>query len=54
VPLDQPGRVESAAELEQRPAKLLDGAEGPDPEQIFLQRSRNRFEAALGPLCTDA
>jgi hypothetical protein len=38
MPLDQPVLVVGFPELDQRLAELLDGLEGPDPEQVLLQR----------------
>ena len=37
--LDQPGIVVDFAEREQRLPQLLDGTEGPYPEQVLLQRA---------------
>ena len=45
VALDQPVLVVGRLELEQRQAEFLDGLEGPNPEQVLLQRP----DEALGP-----
>src|SRR3712207_4907530 len=47
MPLDQPGRVVGLAELEQRPAQLLDGVEGPQPEQVLLQGADEPLGASV-------
>ena len=47
VPLDPPGRVVGLAEIEQRPAQVLDGVEGPHPQEVFLERADEAFGAAL-------
>jgi hypothetical protein len=47
VSLDQPGRVVGFAELEQRLAEVLDGVEGPQPQQDFLERADEAFGAAV-------
>jgi hypothetical protein len=48
VALDEPSRVVSVAELEQRLAQFLDGVEDPDPESKFsfsvrMKRSAQPF-----------
>src|SRR5215207_9268099 len=47
VPLDQPGGVVGLAELEQRHAQVLDGVEGPHPQQVLLQGADEAFGAAV-------
>jgi hypothetical protein len=47
VPLDRPSRVVGLAELEQRQAELLDGVEGPDPEEILLEGADEAFGASI-------
>ena len=38
MPLDQPASVVGPPELDEGEAEFLDGSEGPDPEQVLLQR----------------
>src|SRR3982751_5515042 len=47
VPLDQPGRVVSLAEGEQRPAQLLDRGEALHPQEVFLQGADEALGAAV-------
>ena len=47
VPFDQPAFVVGPPELDQCMAEFLDGAECPDPEQVFLQRPDEAFGAAV-------
>src|SRR3954464_11365782 len=47
VPLDDPGLVVNLPELLERQAQLLDGGEGPDPEQVLLQRPDEPLGAAV-------
>src|SRR3954452_25535807 len=51
VALDQPGRVVGLPEREQRLPQLLDGLEGPYPEQVFLQRTDEALGAAIAFWC---
>src|SRR3954452_5344109 len=51
VALDQPGRVVGLPEREQRLPQLLDGLEGPYPEQVFLQRADEALGAAIAFWC---
>src|SRR5918912_846090 len=50
VPLDEPGRVVGLAELEQRHAQVLDGVEGPHPEQVLLEGADEALGAAVALL----
>jgi hypothetical protein len=36
MPLKEPGCVVGGAELDERLTELLDGVEGPNPEQVLL------------------
>src|SRR4028119_55133 len=45
--LDQPRRVVGPAEGEQRRAQLLDGVEGPHPQQVLLQGPDEALGAAV-------
>src|SRR5215213_8503647 len=47
MPLDQPSGVVGLAEREQRRTQLLDGVEGPHPEQALLQGADEAFGAAV-------
>ena len=47
MPLDEPGRVVGLAELEQRPAQVLDGVEAPHPKHILLQGADEALGAAV-------
>jgi hypothetical protein len=47
VPPDQPAFVVGLPEVDQREAELLDVAEGPDPEQVLLQRPDEPLGAAV-------
>src|SRR5918912_89047 len=47
VPLDQPGGVVGLAELEQRHAQVLDGVEGPYPQQVLLEGADEALGAAV-------
>src|ERR671927_1595526 len=47
VALDQPGRVVSLAEGEQRLTQLLDRGEAPHPQQVLLQRADEALGAAV-------
>ena len=49
--LDQPGRVVGFPEHEQRLPQLLDGLEGPHPEQVLLQRADEALGAAIAFRC---
>src|SRR3954454_1840219 len=51
VPLDKPGRIVDLPKLDQSVAKLLDGVEGPDPEQVLLQRTDEALGAAIAFRC---
>jgi hypothetical protein len=53
VPLDQPSGVVGLAEVEQRPAKLLDGVEGLHPQEVLLQRADEALGAAVALRCAD-
>ncbi len=53
VPLDQPVLVVVVLELLQGGLKLLDGVEGSDPEQVFLQGSDEPLGAAVPFWCAD-
>src|SRR3982750_4928358 len=47
VPFDQPGCVVGLTEGQQRLPKLLDGVEGPHPEQVLLERADEALGAAI-------
>ena len=47
VPLDQPVFVVAAPEVDKGSAEILDGVEGPDPEQVLLQRPDKPLGAAV-------
>src|SRR4051794_9085499 len=47
VPLDEPGRVVDLPKLDQRVAELLDGVEGPHPEQVLFQGTNEALGAAV-------
>src|SRR3954470_17934485 len=47
MPLDQPGRVVSLAEGEQRLTQLLDRSEASHPQQVLLQRADEALGAAV-------
>ena len=47
VPLDEPGRVVNLPELDQCVAELLDGVEGPHPEQVLFQGADEALDAAI-------
>src|SRR3954453_4673637 len=47
VPLDQPGCVVGFPECEQGLPQLLDGLEGPHPQQVLLQRADEALGAAI-------
>ena len=47
VSLDQPGRVVGFPEREQRLPQLLDGLEGPHPEQVLLQGADEPLGTAI-------
>src|SRR4051794_26732696 len=51
VALDQPGRIVGFPEPEQRLPQLLDGLEGPHPEQVFLQRADEALGTAIAFWC---
>src|SRR3712207_6913238 len=53
VAFDQPSSVVGLAELEQRHAQLLDGVEGPEPEQVLLERADEALGAAIALRCSD-
>ena len=42
MPFDEPNRVVSVPELDQRLTELLDGSEAADPEQALLKRAMKR------------
>src|SRR4249920_3684293 len=46
-PLDQPDGVVGLLKIEQRPAQVLDGIEGVQPEQVLLQRADEPLGAAI-------
>jgi hypothetical protein len=52
-PLDEPGGVIDVTEGEQREPEFFDGGEGPDPEQVFLERSDEALCAAISLRRTD-
>src|SRR3954453_5642217 len=47
VALEQTGRVVALAEREQGLPQLLDGLEGPHPQQVLLQRADEALGAAI-------
>src|SRR3954469_14266113 len=47
VPFDEPGGVVALPKVEQRLPKLLDGVEGPHPEQVLLERADEALGAAI-------
>ena len=47
VALDQPIFVVGPPEVDQGQAKFLDGAEGPDPEEVFLQGADEPLGASI-------
>ena len=47
VPLDEPGRVVDLPKFDQRAAELLDGVEGPHPEQVLFQGADEALGAAV-------
>ena len=47
MPLPQPGRVVEDGELGQRDTKLLERREGPDPEELLLERADRTFGHAV-------
>src|SRR6187455_2440111 len=47
VPLDQPAFVVGPPELDEGEAEFLDGSEGPDPEEVLLQRPDEPLGAAV-------
>src|SRR5215212_6353493 len=47
VAFDQPCGVVSLAALEQRPAQLFDGVEGPHPQEVLLQGTDESLGAAV-------
>ena len=47
MPLDQPAFVVGLPEVDELEAELLDGPEGPDPEQVLLQRPDEALGAAV-------
>src|SRR3954463_6008158 len=51
VAFDQPAVVVGFAEREQRLPQLLDGLEGPHPQQVFLQRADEPLGAAIAFWC---
>jgi hypothetical protein len=46
VALDQPAFVVGPSEVNEGEAELLDGPDGPDPEQVLLQRADEALGAA--------
>ena len=46
-PPDDPVVVEAAGEVAEGPAKLLDGVEGPEPQELALERSDEPFDASV-------
>ncbi len=48
---DQPGVVVGFPEREQRLPQLLDGLEGPHPEQVLFQRADEPLGAAIAFRC---
>ena len=53
VPLDQPVFIVGLPEPDEGQAKLLDGAEGPDPQEVLLQRADEALGAAVAFRRTD-
>ena len=47
MPLDEPSRVVELPERDQRVAELLDGVEGPHPQQVLLQGADEALGAAI-------
>src|SRR5215213_2013138 len=47
VPFDEPGCVVGLAEDQQRLPKLLDGVEGPHPQEVLLERADEALGAAI-------
>src|SRR3954465_15009354 len=47
VPFDEPGGVVALPKVEQRLPKLLDGVEGPHPEQVLLEGADEALGAAI-------
>ena len=47
VPLEEPGCVVGSAELDERLTELLDGVEGPNPEQVLLEGADEALGAAV-------
>ena len=47
MPLDEPSRVVDLPELDQGVAELLDGVEGPHPEQVLFQGADEALGAAI-------
>src|SRR5215203_404611 len=47
VPFDEPGGVVDLAEDQQRLTELLDGVEGPHPEQVLLERADEALRTAV-------
>src|SRR3954449_8025179 len=47
VPFDEPGRVVALPKDEQRLTELLDGVEGPHPEQVLLEGADEALGAAV-------
>ena len=45
--LDEPGFIVAPGELDERDEKFLDGVEGSDPQQIFLQRPHEPLGDAI-------
>src|SRR5271166_466986 len=49
MPFDQPVRVVSLSERQQRLSEFFDRFEGPDPEQVLLERADEPLGAAVPP-----
>src|SRR3954469_2766673 len=47
MPFDEPGRVVALPKDEQRLTELLDGVEGPHPEQVLLEGANKALRAAI-------
>src|SRR3954467_11143534 len=47
MPFDEPGRVVDLSKDEQRLTELLNGVEGPHPEQVLLQGPNEALGAAI-------
>src|SRR4051794_23921335 len=47
MPFDEPGRVVDLPKDEQRLTELLDGVEGPHPEQVLLQGPDEALRTAI-------